>query len=67
VGTPAAEFRRLRDQMKAMLKDNGPPPDGRWSDLALLEPVRDYPPRHTSTLLVFDAVVDALDKIEPAA
>lgn len=67
VGTSAAEFRRLRDQMKAMLKDNGPPPDGRWSDLALLEPVRDYPPRHTSTLLVFDAVVDALDKIEPAA
>lgn len=67
VGTPATEFRALRDRMKAMLKDNGPPPDGRWSDLALLEPVRDYPPRHTSTLLVFDAVVDALDKIEPAA
>jgi NifU-like protein involved in Fe-S cluster formation len=66
VGTPIAEFRALRDEMTAMLKANGTPPGGRWSDLAYLEPVRDYSPRHTSTLLVFDAVVEALDKLEPA-
>ena len=66
VGTPVAEFRALRDEMTAMLKANGAPPAGRWSDLAYLEPVRDYSPRHTSTLLVFDAVVEALDKLEPA-
>lgn len=64
VGTPVEEFRALRDAMTAMLKANGPPPAGRWSDLAYLEPVRDYAPRHASTLLVFDAVSDALDKIE---
>lgn len=65
VGTPAAEFRRVRDEMTAMLKADGPPPMGhRWSDLRYLEPVRDYRPRHTSTLLVFDAVCDALDKLE---
>lgn len=64
VGTPVAEFRALREQMTAMLKADGAPPTGKWADLAYLEPVRDYPPRHTSTLLVFDAVVDALDKIE---
>jgi NifU-like protein involved in Fe-S cluster formation len=64
VGTPIAEFRAVREQMTAMLKANGAPPGGRWADLAYLEPVRDYAPRHTSTLLVFDAVVDALDKIE---
>jgi NifU-like protein involved in Fe-S cluster formation len=64
VGTPAGEFRALREQMTAMLKADGPPPDGRWADLAYLEPVRDYAPRHASTLLVFDAVVEALDKIE---
>jgi NifU-like protein involved in Fe-S cluster formation len=63
-GTPVDEFRALRQQMTAMLKADGPPPAGRWADLAYLEPVRDYAPRHTSTLLVFDAVVDALDKIE---
>ena len=63
-GTPVAEFRALRDQMTAMLKADGVPPGGKWADLAYLEPVRDYAPRHTSTLLVFDAVVEALDKIE---
>ena len=63
-GTPVGEFRALREQMTAMLKANGAPPAGRWSDLAYLEPVREYAPRHTSTLLVFDAVVEALDKIE---
>ena len=47
-----------------MLKEGGPPPGGRWADLGRLAPVRDYAPRHTSTLLVFDAVVEALDKIE---
>ena len=66
VGTPVDEFRALREQMTAMLKADGAPPIGKWADLAYLEPVREYPPRHTSTLLVFDAVVDALDKIEAA-
>jgi NifU-like protein involved in Fe-S cluster formation len=63
-GTPTEEFRELREQMTAMLKEEGPPPAGKWDDLKYLQPVRDYRPRHTSTLLVFDAVVDALDKIE---
>ena len=64
IGTRSAEFRGIRDEMIAMLKADGPPPTGKWSDLKYLEPVRDYRPRHTSTLLVFDAVVDALDKLE---
>jgi NifU-like protein involved in Fe-S cluster formation len=65
VGTPVDEVRALRAQMHAMLKENGAPPTGKWSDLKYLEPVREYRPRHTSTLLVFDAMVDALDKIQP--
>ena len=45
-----------------MLKENGAPPaDGRWADIAVLEPVRDYKARHASTLLTFDAVVDAIE------
>ena len=46
------------------LKENGPPPSGKWADIAVLEPVRNYKARHASTLLTFDAVVAALDKIE---
>lgn len=64
VGTPVAEFRALSEQMQAMLKAEGVPPAGKWDDLRYLEPVRDYRARHMSTLLVFDAVVEALDKIE---
>jgi NifU-like protein involved in Fe-S cluster formation len=64
VGTPADEMRLVRTQMYAMLKAGGAPPTGKWDELKYLEPVRDHRPRHTSTLLVFDAVVDALDAIE---
>ena len=64
IGASADELRRVREQMIAMLKENGPPPDGRFSDLRFLEPVRDYKARHASTLLTFDAVVDALDQID---
>jgi NifU-like protein involved in Fe-S cluster formation len=46
--------------MRAMLKSGGPPPEGRWADLAVLAPVRDYKGRHASVLLVFDAVEAAL-------
>lgn len=67
VGTPAAEFRAVRQQMTEMLKADGRPPTGKWDDLKYLEPVRDYRPRHTSTLLVFDAVAEALDKAEGRA
>lgn len=66
VGTPVEAFRALRDQMHAMLKDNGAPPEGKWSDLRYLEPVRDYRARHMSTLLVFDVVVEAVEKAESA-
>jgi NifU-like protein involved in Fe-S cluster formation len=64
VGAKADELRGVRDSMRAMLKENGSPPDGRWADLAVLEPVRDYKARHASTMLTFDAVVDAIGKIE---
>ncbi|WP_419913317.1 iron-sulfur cluster assembly scaffold protein [Hoeflea sp.] len=64
IGATTAELRTVRDQMIAMLKENGPPPTGRFSDLKFLEPVRDYKARHASTLLTFDAVVDAINQIE---
>lgn len=64
IGTSAEELRTLRDTVRKMLKEGGSPPDGRWADIATLEPVRDYKARHASTLLTFDAVVSALDQIE---
>lgn len=64
VGTSAEEFRTIAHHMRAMLKDNGPAPSGRFADLAMLEPVRHYRARHASTLLVFDAVEAAMTQIE---
>jgi NifU-like protein involved in Fe-S cluster formation len=64
VGAKSGELRAVREKMRSMLKENGTPPEGRWADLAVLEPVRDYKARHASTMLTFDAVVDAIGKIE---
>jgi len=64
VGAHAKDLRDLRESVRKMLKENGAPPSGTWGDIAVLEPVRDYKARHASTMLTFDAVVAALDKIE---
>src|SRR5437763_3937385 len=67
VGSTAGELRQLRETVWKMLKENGKPPQGKWADVALLEPVRDYKARHASTMLTFDAVVEAIGPIEAKA
>jgi NifU-like protein involved in Fe-S cluster formation len=64
VGASAEELRAVRETMLKMLKENGSPPNGRFAELKYLEPVRDYKARHASTMLTFDAVVDAIGQIE---
>jgi NifU-like protein involved in Fe-S cluster formation len=64
VGSSAAELRAVREVMLKMLKEDGPPPEARFAELKFLEPVRDYKARHASTMLTFDAVVDAIGQIE---
>jgi NifU-like protein involved in Fe-S cluster formation len=67
VGSTANELRELRETVRKMLKENGQPPEGKWAEIAVLEPVRDYKARHASTMLTFDAVVDAIGQIEAKA
>ncbi|WP_027533866.1 iron-sulfur cluster assembly scaffold protein [Bradyrhizobium sp. WSM3983] len=67
VGSTASELRELRETVRKMLKENGAPPEGKWEEIKFLEPVRDYKARHASTLLTFDAVVDAIGQIEAKA
>ncbi len=64
IGAKADELKGLRETVRRMLKENGAPPSGKWADIAVLEPVRDYKARHASTLLTFDAVAAAIDQIE---
>ena len=61
VGSTPDELRTVSHAMRAMLKEGGDAPAGRWADLAVLEPVRNYKARQASTLLVFDAVEKALE------
>lgn len=61
IGATPDELFQLRDEMRAMLKAGGFAPQGpRWRELEALSAIRDYPQRHASTLLVFEAVCEAL-------
>ncbi len=60
IGAQLSELEVARDALRNMLKAGGPAPTGRFSDLAVLGPVKDYPARHASTLLAFDAAVEAV-------
>lgn len=62
IGAELSDIVLARDSLAAMLKANGPHPAGRFAELAVLEPVKDYPARHASTLLAFDATVEAVRK-----
>lgn len=61
LGATADEIRAGRDGLKAMLKEAAPPPRGRFCELAALQGARDYPARHQSVMLAFDAALDAID------
>jgi NifU-like protein involved in Fe-S cluster formation len=67
IGATPSEVREARDALAAMLKEGGEPPAGRFWELRHLQGVRDYPPRHTSTMLAFDAAVDALEQAKAKA
>ena len=63
------------DELREIARDRAPDAEGKrqrrrhgkWADIAVLEPVRDYKARHASTMLTFDAVVDAIGQIERSA
>jgi NifU-like protein involved in Fe-S cluster formation len=60
VGAHLDEIEVARDALRAMLKANGPAPEGRFSELAVLEAVKGYPARHASTMLAFEAAAEAV-------
>lgn len=64
VGASRAEIRKARQDMIDMLTANGEGPEGRFEDMRVLKPVKDYKARHASTLLTFEAVCDCLDQLE---
>ncbi|MBJ3776318.1 iron-sulfur cluster assembly scaffold protein [Acuticoccus mangrovi] len=66
IGATVEELRQVEREMTAMLKENGPPPTGRFAELACMEPVREHKSRHASTLLTFTATREAAEKATAA-
>ena len=62
IGLTQEQIAALREQMRAMLKDGAPPPSGEFEEFACLEPVREFKARHASTMLTFDATLEAVQK-----
>jgi NifU-like protein involved in Fe-S cluster formation len=60
IGASLAELETARAEFRAMLKEGAPPPTGRFAELSMLAPVKDYPARHASSLLAFEAVTEAV-------
>ncbi|SDY95290.1 NifU homolog involved in Fe-S cluster formation [Jannaschia faecimaris] len=63
IGRDLDEVRRARDQLRAMLKADGPVPDAPFDGLEVLTPARDFKNRHASILLALDATVEALEQV----
>lgn len=66
LGTTRAQVETARDQLKAMLKADGPAPDAPFDGLEVLSPARDYKNRHASILLSLDATAEAMKLAEQA-
>ncbi len=63
IGSSIDELQAARDGLRAMLKQGAEAPEGKFSKLSLLADVANYPARHTSTLLAFDAVAEAVENV----
>ncbi|MCV6824328.1 MULTISPECIES: iron-sulfur cluster assembly scaffold protein [Halocynthiibacter] len=61
IGSKVSEVREARDALKDMLKNEGPAPTGRFEELKVLLPARDYKNRHASILLAFEATLEAAE------
>jgi NifU-like protein involved in Fe-S cluster formation len=67
IGRSRAEIETARDQLKAMLKEGGPPPGPPFEGYEVLEPARDYRNRHASIMLALEATAEAMAEAERAA
>ncbi len=67
IGATRAQIETARDQLKAMLKADGPVPDAPFDGLEVLLPARDYKNRHASILLTLEAALEAFNASENTA
>jgi NifU-like protein involved in Fe-S cluster formation len=61
IGRNRAEIAAGRDQLRALIKEDGPTPEAPFEELEALRPARDYKNRHASILLAWEAALAAID------
>ncbi len=64
VGATRAQVETARDQLKTMLKKDGPAPDAPFDGLEVLIPAREYKNRHASIMLALEATAEAMEQAE---
>jgi len=62
IGRSQSEIVHARDQLKEMLKSDGPAPSPPFEQLEVLLPAKNYKNRHASILLTLEAVIAAFDQ-----
>ena len=67
LGRTGAEIAASRQQLVAMLKEDGPLPTVPFDALETLLPAREFANRHASILLAWDATLAAIEAAESAA
>ncbi|MFQ5439637.1 MAG: iron-sulfur cluster assembly scaffold protein [Paracoccaceae bacterium] len=64
IGCNREEIARLRDDLRAMLKDGADAPAAPFEELGALLPARAFENRHSSILLAIDATLGAIEDAE---
>lgn len=62
IGRSRDEIAATRDALEAMLTTKADPPAAPFAELEALLPAREYPNRHASILLAWNATLDAIDQ-----
>ena len=64
IGRTLNEVQAARDELNAMLKQDGPIPSAPFQDLEVLLPAKDFKNRHASILLSLDATLAAFAELD---
>ncbi|WP_424931785.1 iron-sulfur cluster assembly scaffold protein [Amaricoccus macauensis] len=67
IGRTRDEIETARDQLRDMLKSDGPVPTAPFEEYEVLIPARDYKNRHASIMLALEATLAAFDEASATA
>lgn len=63
IGTTPEQITRARDELRVMLKEDGPTPSAPFDGLEVLRPAVAFKNRHASILLTLEAAADAVTQL----